>query len=48
MGKDDSYIPKTLSAIIYDTKGNPILELPIITLQSPHSIFRELRKKGIA
>lgn len=48
MGKDDSYVPKTLSAIVYDTKGNPILELPIITLQSPHSIFRELKKKGIA
>lgn len=49
MGKEDADVPtKTISAIIYDRVGNPVLELPIITLQSPHSIFRELRKNGIA
>ena len=49
MGKEDADIPtKTISAIIYDKVGNPVLELPIITLQSPHSIFRELQKNGIA
>ena len=49
MRKDDvDTMRKTLSAIIYDKDGNAILELPIITLQSPHSIFHELQKKGIA
>ena len=49
MGKEDADVPtKTISAIIYDKVGNPVLELPIITLQSPHSIFRELQKNGIA
>ena len=40
MGKEDTQVPlKTISAIIYD-KGKPVLELPIITFQSPHSILR--------
>lgn len=45
--EDSGYlVNKTLSAIIY--KDNvPILELPIITLQSPHSIFLDMREKGI-
>lgn len=48
MGKEDTdVLRKTLSAIIYE-KGVPVLELPIITLQSPHSIFKELKARGIA
>ena len=48
MWKEDSDVPlKTISAIIYDKNHNPVLELPIITFQSPHSIFRELKNKGI-
>jgi hypothetical protein len=48
MNKEDDYMPlKTLSAIIYDKYGNPILELPVVCLQSPHSIFRELLNKNI-
>ena len=47
MHKDDSDVPtKTLSAVIYQN-GVAVLELPIITLQSPHSIFRELRDKNL-
>ena len=37
---------KTISAVIY-SNGNPILELPVLTLQSPHSIFNEMREKEI-
>jgi hypothetical protein len=49
MLKEDNDVPtKTISAIIYDRAGNPILELPIISFQSPHSIFRELLKNGVA
>jgi hypothetical protein len=46
-GEEDSYLGiKHLCAIIY--KDNiPVLELPIITLQAPHSIFLEMRKKRI-
>ena len=48
MGKKDEDIPrKTLSAIIYDKYGNAILEIPMVVLQSPHSIFIEMRNKGI-
>lgn len=48
MNKEDGYMPlKTISAIIYDKFGNPVLELPVITLQSPHSIFRELLAKKV-
>lgn len=48
MGKEDYDIPrKTLSAIIYQN-GNPVLEVPMITLQSPHSLLRELKNKGVA
>ena len=48
MGKKDEDIPrKTLSAIIYDKYGNARLEIPMIVLQSPHSIFIEMRNKGI-
>ena len=49
MRKDDSdTMRKTLSAVIYDRNGNAILELPIITLQSPHSIFNALKDANIA
>ena len=48
MGKEDEDVPnKTLSAIIYQNE-KAVLELPIITLQSPHSIFRELKNNGVA
>jgi hypothetical protein len=48
MGKKDEDMPsKTLSAIIYDKFGNAILEIPMVVLQSPHSIFIEMRDKGI-
>ena len=48
MGKSDTRVPlKTISAIIYDKTGTPLLELPIITLQSPHSIFRQMEKQDI-
>lgn len=47
MGKEDTQVPlKTISAIIYD-KGKPVLELPIITFQSPHSILRQMEKQQI-
>lgn len=47
MGKEDTNVPlKTISAIIYD-KGKPVLELPIITFQSPHSILRQMEKQNI-
>lgn len=43
MDKEDSDIPKKhLSAIFYDKSGNPILEIPMITFQSPHSIFSQM------
>lgn len=49
MGKEDADVPqKTISAIIYNSNNEPVLEIPIITLQSPHSIFRELLNNGIA
>ena len=49
MGKEDAYIPsKTFSAIIYNDKNEPVLEIPIITLQAPHSILAEMKKKGLA
>ena len=49
MNKEDTDVPsKTLSAIFYDQSGVPILEIPMITFQSPHSIFRELKDKNIA
>jgi hypothetical protein len=45
---ENKYIPKkTLSAIIYQ-HGKPILELPVITLQSPHDVFIHLRDAGLA
>lgn len=48
MGKEDSDVPsKTLSAIFYDNAGKPFLEIPMITLQSPHSIFIDMKKAGI-
>jgi hypothetical protein len=48
MGKKDEDVPrKTLSAIIYDKYGNARLEIPMVVLQSPHSIFIEMRNKGI-
>ena len=39
---------KTLSAIFYDGSGQAVLEIPMITLHSPHNILRELFEKGIA
>ena len=39
---------KTLSAIFLDGNGQAVLEIPMITLQSPHSILRELRDNGVA
>ena len=49
MYKDDRDVPtKAISALVYDRSGKPILEIPMITLQSPHSIFRELNDLGIA
>ena len=48
MNKEDDMIPsKTLSAIIYDATGEPILEFPIITFEAPHSIFRAMVKEKI-
>ena len=48
MGNSGTKVPlKTISAIIYDKTGTPLLELPIITLQSPHSIFRQMEKQDI-
>ena len=45
-GEDIEVPLKTISAIIY--KGSePILELPVLTLQSPHSILNEMRALGI-
>lgn len=49
MYKEDHDVPqKHLSAIFYDKSGNPILEVPIITFQAPHSIFHELQRLGMA
>ena len=49
MYKQDRDVPtKAISALVYDRSGKPILEIPMITLQSPHSIFRELNDLGIA
>jgi hypothetical protein len=39
-------MPKQIAAIIYKN-GKPILELPAIDLQAPHSIFAAMRNKGI-
>lgn len=39
---------KSLSAIIFDnTTSEPILEIPLIMLQSPHSIFNQMISAGI-
>jgi hypothetical protein len=49
MNKEDYYIPrKLLAAVVYDSKNKPILELPVITFQSPHSILKQLDKLGLA
>ena len=46
-GEQDNYLmPKQIAAIIYKN-GKPILELPAIDLQAPHSIFAAMCKKGI-
>ena len=48
MHKEDLNIPpKTISAIIYNSKGIPVLEVPMVTLQSPHSIFYAMSLSGI-
>ena len=45
MLKEDKNIPiKTISAIIYDTNNNPILEVPMISLLSPMVIFKQLNR----
>lgn len=41
-GEDIEAPRKTISAIIY-SDGKPVLELPMLTLQSPHSILNEMR-----
>lgn len=49
MQRDDiNVLHKYLSAIICDDTGTPILELPVMSIQSPHSILRAMRDKGIA
>ena len=49
MNKEDHYVPsKLLSAVVYDSRNKPILELPVVTFQSPHSILKQLDKLGLA
>ena len=45
-GEDIEVPRKTISAIIY-SGTKPILELPVLTLQSPHSLLNEMRELEI-
>jgi hypothetical protein len=49
MNKEDHYVPsKLLAAVVYDSRNKPILELPVVTFQSPHSILKQLDNLGLA
>ena len=39
---------KMISAVFFDINGNAVLEIPMLVFQSPHSIFHEFEKRGIA
>ena len=48
MAKEDHDVPsKTISAIIYNSNNVPVLEVPMVTLQSPHSIFAAMKQAGV-
>lgn len=44
---DNQVSKKMLTAVFFDKLGNAVLEIPILTLQSPHSILKEMKQKGI-
>ena len=44
---DNQAHAKSLSAVIFDDLGNAILEIPIVMLQSPHSIFKQMKDAKI-
>ena len=45
--KENKVSKKMLSAVFFDKSGQAVLEMPILTLQSPHSIFKDMKRQGI-